>query len=112
MRAVPVVTPRLALSLHVLASAAGALLVVAGFVLPSAKMVATGGALLAAGGGFAFGAKRTLTPSGWAQREELDAIADPETRAAAEKAIAWIVGSLLIVVGGLLLAMSLARALG
>jgi uncharacterized membrane protein YphA (DoxX/SURF4 family) len=107
-----VVAPRLALWVHVLASLAGAFLVVAGFVMPSAKVVAVGGALVLVGGLFAFSSKRTLTPTGWASRSDLDAIDDPAHRAAAEKAVAWIVGSILVVVGGLILSMSLARALG
>jgi hypothetical protein len=95
----------------VLASVTGALSVVGGFVMLDARVVALGGALLILGGATAFLSGRTLTPTGWARPEELAAIRDPADRAAAEKAIAWIVGSLLLVVGSLILALSLSRAL-
>jgi len=103
--------PRATLIAHVFASLVGALAVVGGFVLPDARVVAAGGALIVIGGIAAFGAGRTLTPTGWASAEELGAIDDPEARAAAERAIAWIVGSMLVVIGILIMALSLARAL-
>ncbi len=64
------------------------------------------------GGVAAFRAGRTLTPTGWAQPTDLAAIEDPEARAAAEQAVAWIAGSILTVIGAVILAASLARALG
>ncbi len=88
------------------------MMVVAGFVVQSAGVVATGGALVVVGGAFAFGAKRTLAPPGWASPSELDAMKDPEARAAAERGVAFVVGSFLVVLGGLIVAMSLAQALG
>jgi len=101
-----------ALLLHVAASLGGLFAVVGGFVLPDARVVAAGGLALIMGGIAAFTSGRTLTPTGWAAPEDLAAITDPEHRAATERAVAFLVGSLLIVVGGLILAASIVKAVG
>lgn len=101
-----------ALLLHLLASLGGTFAIVGGFVLPDARVVAAGGLALALGGAAAFWSRRTLTPTGWAAPEELAAITDPEQRAATERAVAFLVGSLLVVVGGLIAAASIVKALG
>jgi len=101
-----------ALLLHLAASLGGVFAVVGGFVLPDARVVAAGGLALIIGGMAAFGSGRTLTPTGWAAPEDLAAITDPEHRAATERAVAFLVGSLLIVVGGLILVVSVVKAVG
>ena len=101
-----------ALIVHLTTSLGGVFAVVGGFVMPDARVVAAGGLALVVGGVAAFGSGRTLTPGGWAAPNDLAAITDPAMRAAAERAVAFLVGSLLVLVGGLLFAASVVRALG